>query len=335
MGLDMVKATEEAAKSISMQNYNNPLQQEYIQALGKLGEGSKSKDIEAYIEAQLSVNKLEFELFPKRFGPKGKQTNYVNKYMEFYRKLYEEIVDEKYFDRFSGNNEGTELVGKLKYTVEGGKVLYEWDENFIKYMEFNIAMIENKDDPANTAKALQYHPENVVHQNPQVLTSIALNSMIQPFGADIQEKIVKHFGFDNEYIEIPKVDSSEVDCLGCASKLAVPEGSDRVVCEACGNINAVKSGQITCLNCAADFDPNEGACPYCNSKFQGAGSMGNAVSKAYEEHPEMAPIDSTTFVDEPEEEPEDDEEGSEDETESSETEKEPNKKKGWRRLFGK
>ena len=127
MGLDMVKATEETADTFSLQNYENPLQQEYMQVAMKQGEASQSKNREEYIAAQLRMHELEFKLFPKRFGPKGQQKTYVDKYMIYYKELYNEIVDEKYFDRFSQNTEVTELASKLKYTVENGKV--DWQVN--------------------------------------------------------------------------------------------------------------------------------------------------------------------------------------------------------------
>jgi len=59
------------------------------------------------------------------------------------------------------------------------------------------------------------------------------------------------------------------ECAFCGSPLNIPEGSEKLVCEACGNTNSAKSKEIECVHCGAPFEPDvkANACPYCDSKI--------------------------------------------------------------------
>lgn len=283
MGLDLLESTKETSEALNYQNMNDANATEYRELTMKLGEVMASKDKQSFIELQLKIHKLEFELFPERHGPKGKQPTYKNKYLEFYKEYYNEVVDDSYFDKYSSSNLG-ELVSKLKFSMEGGKVKYEFNEDFISYIDENVKIINAGYDENRNLQCLSYHPEQVVLTNRKLMQQIAINAFLQVFCKENSEQIIEHLNLKHEYIEIPDVVFSEINCRVCEEKLNVPEGSKSILCESCGCINNVKTQNIQCLNCSAEFNPmDEEKCPYCGGKVEFHKSVGDVISEKYQQ----------------------------------------------------
>jgi len=248
MGLDMDAATREAANVFSAGNMSNPGIVEYNQLNTTLVEYGKAKNIEEYLKTRLVIHEKEFELFPERHGPKGKQSSFRKKYMDYYKAMYEETVTDEYLDKTYVNPVRISS-DDLKYTVENGVVKYEFDEAFFKFFDANLEIVNIGMESSKNSKTLVLHPEYDVVKNSDLIYRNKMN------------------------------------CVVCNSELLVPDGAKSVMCVECGCKNEVTTGQISCPNCAAPFDPireNE-TCPYCNSKIEKPKSMQDFMKDKYTE----------------------------------------------------
>ncbi len=284
MGFDMDSATREAASTFSVGNMSNPEVVEYNQLNAKLVEFAKAKDVEGFIKTRLVIHEKEFEMFPERHGPKGKQSAFRNKYMIYYEAMYKETITDEYLEKTYINPRQINS-DNIKCTVVDGVVKYEMDDAFFEFFDANWKVVTESMESSKDLKCVNLHPEYEVVKNSDLMLKITLNSMIQAYGSDAAGPIYKHLGMDSKMIEIPDVNINEMNCVVCNSDLLVPEGAKSVMCVDCGCKNEVTLGQISCPNCAAPFDPireNE-TCPYCNSKIEKPKSMHDFMKEKYVE----------------------------------------------------
>lgn len=282
MGYDMDAAGRESMNVFSVENMGTPDVKKYLELGQQATIAAKAKDKEKYIGIKLENHELEFKLFPERFGPKGKQSSYRKRHLEYYQAMYEEIANDEYFEKITSPS-GIDS-SNLKTSVENGVVKYEFDDAFFKFIDENVAVIAASFDETKTLKAIEKHPEYEVVKQSDLMYKISISAMIQAFPNDASEQIIKHLKITDDFIEIPDVSISEHKCSVCSSKLEVPEGSKNVVCETCGCKNEINTNNISCPNCAANFAPEEDTtCPYCNSKVESPKSMSDALEEKYKE----------------------------------------------------
>lgn len=281
MGLDLLAATTETADSMSYEKMNDPLAVEYRNLTAKIADVANRRDKKEFIDLQLQIHEAEFKLFPERHGVKSKQPAYRQKYLEFFKMYYEEVIDEDYFDRFKDNTLG-DIASKLKYELQDGKVHYEFNEDFKEFIDRNVEIISSGVESAKGLRCLAYHPEQSVAGNPKLMNQVSISAFIQAFTPENAEQIINHLGLKHEYIEIPDVIFNEISCKVCDAKIKVPENGKTVCCETCGSLNKVETGNIQCLNCSAEFSPTENqACPYCGGKVESPKSMQDLLADKY------------------------------------------------------
>lgn len=282
MGYDMDAAGREAMNVFSVGNMSNPDVKSFLELGQQATIAAKANDKEKYIGIKLENHELDFKLFPERFGPKGKQSSFRKKHLEYYQAMYEEIVNDEYFEKI--NNPTRIDSNNLKTSVENGVVKYEFDDAFFKFIDENVAIIAESFEESKSLTALEKHPEYEVVRNSDLMYKVSISAMVQSFPNDAAEQIIKHLNMTEDFIEVPDVNVSERLCVVCSSKLAVPEGAENVVCETCGCKNEIKTSNISCPNCAANFDPKDDpTCPYCNSKVEKPKSMSDALEEKYKE----------------------------------------------------
>lgn len=264
MGYDMQGAWQESMDVWQNNSGNSQLKQNYINLGTKLAEARKTHNKELFIETQLQMHKTEFELYPERFGPKGKQKAFRDKYLQYYSDLYNETINDEYFTRIEKYSQID--ASKLKYTVENGRLKYEINDDFFKFFDENLNIIKEGFENWDSLDSLKNHPEGEVIRNKDFMFKNSVYLMLQIYNNNEVEALVKHFGLENSFVEIPDVALTEITCKTCNTKLNVPENSDSVVCENCGCVNQVQTGLLKCLNCSATYNPVESkACPYCGS----------------------------------------------------------------------
>ncbi len=281
MGLDLLAASSETADAMSYDKMNNPLAVEYRNLTAKIAEIAAQRDKQELIDLQLQIQETEFKLFPERHGVKSKQPAYRTKYMEFYKMYYDEVIDDDYFDRFTNNSLG-DVVGRLKFELQDGKVNYEFNEDFKEYIDESVKLISSGVETAKKLQCLAYHPEQSVAGNPKLMQQVSIAAFIQAFTPENAEQIIEYLGLKHEYIEIPDVNFTEFPCKVCEAKINVPENGKTVCCESCGSLNKVETGNIQCLNCSGEFSPTENqACPYCGGKVESPKSMQDLLADKY------------------------------------------------------
>jgi hypothetical protein len=282
MGYDMDSAGREAMNVFAPGNMSNPDVKQLLALGQQSSEAAKALDKHKYIEIKLQGHELDFKLFPERFGPKGKQSSFRRKYLEYYKVMYEEIVNEEYFEKI--NNPVRIDSNNLKISVDNGVVKYEFDDAFFKFIDDNISVLKSGFEDSKSYKCLEKHPEYEAVRNSDLMYKISISSMIQSFPPDAGEQIIKYLGMTNDFIDIPDVNLTERVCVVCNSRLSVPAGSNNVVCETCGCKNEINTSNISCPNCAANFDPKaDPTCPFCNSKVEKPKSMSDALQEKYME----------------------------------------------------
>lgn len=284
MGYDMDAAGREAAKVFTVQSMSDPKIIEYNKLNALCVESAKAKNKEEYINTRILIHEKEFELFPDRHGPKGKQPGFRKKYLDYYRAMYEDMIDEDYFERTFINPPQISSE-ELKYTVENGVVKYEFDEAFFKYFDENLKIVKDSIERSRDFKSLELHPEYEVVKNSDLMYKITILTMIQGYGPDAAEPILKHLGIEDQMIEVPDVRIDALSCVVCNTEILVPEGADHVMCVECGCKNEIGTRKISCPNCSAPFDPikeNE-TCPYCSSKIEKPKSMHDFIKEKYDE----------------------------------------------------
>ncbi|GAB4291365.1 MAG: hypothetical protein Kow0068_16630 [Marinilabiliales bacterium] len=312
---------DEAKDVFSMENYNNPLQQKYSQASMKMAEAMKSKDKDAYIQSALEMHEVEFQLFPKRFGPKIKQPAYVKKYLNFYKHYYSELIDNGFFEKNEERkNKSDELFKKLKYEVVDGKLKYEINEDFKNYLEdIKNDTIESIKQNSNLS-AMQYYPETLSGASIDIMAKMSYANYIQTLHTDNINDVIEILELKTEFIDIDPVPVSEISCMVCNASLKIPEGSETIVCENCGTTNKPANKEIQCMNCGAPFEKNkENECPYCGSKMMAVGAFTNTSNASKSSNDTKQKADGKNIVENTTEK-------------SSSKDKSSEKKKG---LFGK
>lgn len=282
MGYDMQAAWQESMNVWTNNSDNAELKKQYNDLCIKLAEVKKDRNKEIFIDTQIQIHKLEFDIYPERFGPKGKQKAFREKYLQFYSEMYNETINEDYFIRL----EKYSLIdsSKLKYTVENGRLKYDINDDFFKFFEENLNIIKEGFEDWDSFESVKNHPEGEVVLNKDFMFKNSVYLMLQIYNNNEVEALVKHFGLENSYVEIPDVTLTEISCKTCNTKLNVPENSDSVVCENCGCVNLVQTGMLRCLNCSASYNPVESkACPYCGSMPDIPKGAGEILESKYKE----------------------------------------------------
>ncbi|PLX07151.1 MAG: hypothetical protein C0596_12210 [Marinilabiliales bacterium] len=278
----MEAATRESADVYTKRSMSDTEIVEYNNLNMKSVEFAKAKNKDEFVKTRVLIHEKEFDLFPERHGPKGKQASFRKRYLEFYKAMYEETATDEYFERAYINPPATS-TDNLKYTVENGVVKYTFDEAFFTFIDENIKILKDGVETSMNSNALQLHPEYEVVKNSDLMFKMSVGAMAQAFGTDGAEAIFRHLGMEDEMIEITDANIEKMNCVVCNTELDVPEGSKSVMCVECGCKNEVTAGQIACPNCSAPFDPvkeNE-TCPYCSSKIERPKSMHDFMKDKY------------------------------------------------------
>lgn len=288
MGLDLSVSTTETMNVFTPENMNKPEIQEFLAITPKIQKAALDGDIDAYVELQCRFHELEFTLFPNRFGPKAKQPAYRARYLNYYKAYYTEVSNTGQLNNYQKPEK--DYVSNLKYEVVDGKLVYEFNNDFKEFIDYNISVVEKSFERNSNLQAIRLHPEESVHENMQLMKQISILSMLQAFSRENTEQIVEYLGLKHEFIEIPDVKLQQQQCKVCNNRFDIPEGCDKTVCENCGCINKAKSDEIQCLNCGAMFNPTTNhCCAYCGGRVEVPTGMGDVIAKTYAKVTEKSP----------------------------------------------
>ena len=283
MGFDMTTMHEETAEVFSADNYKNELQLKFNAAVNRMAEAKKEKNREAFIQAMVEMHETEFELFPKRYGPKAKQPSYRQRYLNFFKEMYNEKISDDYFDENEKQLKPlVEASLKLTYKIENNLPVYEFDDQFKKWIDLNVDFIKNSITVTNNANYLNLYPEYFSSSTPEIMLKNSLSNMLSLYDNETIKKTIDYLGMKEEYIEIDPVPLSSFPCVLCAHPLQIPDGAKSIVCEDCGTKNQLQTKEIECLNCGASYKKSgeDVLCPSCGASAQ---TIGRKESKSVSE----------------------------------------------------
>lgn len=281
MGYEFALLEDETKKAFDMEYYTKhnawpPDTAEYLDSTQKMGAAIQAKDGEAFLSAFMRYQDVAMKILPGNYSPKMKNATYKASYLKYLEAFFRDQIADGYFDEIENNNKRfSELQSKVTMVTESGKTLMTYDEHFIAYLEEIFRFSKEK-----AAKTVQYpsialYPEEMSPAIADMIIKQGVAPYAKMLTPDDFEKLVKHLGFQSEYIEIPDVKTIPQNCAFCAAELKVPEGAKQIMCEYCGNTNQAGAKAISCVNCAATFDPdsagNRNKCPYCGSLVQAMG----------------------------------------------------------------
>lgn len=267
MGYDFEKVSSE---SMDVFTSGKPEVQEYMAVLQKLGQALGSQNEQDYIDAAVKQQEFEMILFPARFSPRAKLKKYRDDFLNYYRHFLQDRMADNFFeDQKKIQERFTGLMASIKTKTVNYRPYWEYDENLEKYFdEVKKLCMEMAEKTINYPSAALY-PEPTGEGITDMIFKQSLNAYTTLLDEEAFVKVVDYLGVKTEYIEIPQVSTTSINCFGCGADLSVPDGSEKLVCEYCGNTNLAKTPGIVCLNCSGNITPEKkaegNACPWCGA----------------------------------------------------------------------
>lgn len=266
MGYDMKMMQDEAKDVFSFSNIYKSKQRAYTSVVQKMANALKDENSDLFVEAQVELRDIEFDLFPKRFSPKAKQKAYRDKFLIYTKAFWTESIENGYFSKSKLFQEKINpLAVNLSSRIENGKAVYEYNENFEEYINVLNEFIKDSINESMHMKCLKLYPEPNTPDF-DMFYKQGIDASLQMFDTKTAKKAINFLGIESEYITIDDIQLRENRCMVCNSKLLAPAGSKSMVCETCGNINIFEEKKIQCLSCAAPiFFENNNSCEYCGA----------------------------------------------------------------------
>ena len=83
------------------------------------------------------------------------------------------------------------------------------------------------------------------------------------------QRLLKLYGLDAEYDEVQPLQTNHHLCGGCGAEMYTLPGAHQVVCDGCGRMIDIDSGDVPCGKCGAQLafpvSVNHVVCPYCST----------------------------------------------------------------------
>ena len=173
MGYDIEMLQGEAKEIFSVNNLSHAPQQKFLKFTQELGTAIKGKDKDQFIELQLQLTEIEFDLYKKRFSPKIKQPAFRKKFIDFYRKFWAEQIDNGYFEKSAEQQVFFKQMSlKVKTEFINGENITTFDENFIEFLDAMTKFNKESIDEIMQMKCIEYYPEG----NTELSKNILYNS---------------------------------------------------------------------------------------------------------------------------------------------------------------
>lgn len=277
IGFDFVKIEDESKSVFNMDYYLEhsawpPETQEYLSVVQKLGAVIAARDETEYVEIALKQMELQAKLMPGTFSPKMKVEGFRKKFLAYYREfLKDRIADHLFEEQEQFNASLAPLMADISMELVEGKYLWKLDEKAMAYFDKIFAYSQSLSEKTIRYPSASLYPEPISDTSKDLFLKQTMSAYCNTLTEEDFTKLAKHYGFDNEYVEIPDVDISKVTCACCNSLLEVPTGAKFVICETCGNKIDPEKRLVSCQNCGSSFSPTggrESKCDYCGSRVQ-------------------------------------------------------------------
>ena len=228
-----------------------------------------AQDRPRYCRAQYTLYSLYVQLCPAAVPPRVGDPAYRAAFIDYTAKTTtEQDLDPQTAAHTAAMNQA---VQALQWEMAGGKMQCTsasfwpmWDTVVVK-IQASIAL-------NGRSGLLALHPDGAPAE---LLLRMGLSAMVQgwlPYlGPADSERLLAVSGMKGDYVAMTPPPTTLTQCGGCSGPLHVVQGARRVVCEACGRLNDMGQGSITCPSCGGHVplgDGNATACPFCRVDFR-------------------------------------------------------------------
>jgi uncharacterized Zn finger protein (UPF0148 family) len=249
-----------------------PTGQEYATLFANVQKEMKAalaaKDRNRYYQSQVTLYELYAKYFPGGMSPRVRDPEYRALWVE-YTALTTTAQD---FDPdHTARKEAVDRATRsLNLTTHDGKVRVLG--GFWEMWEAFRARLRASLDLNVKVGLLARQPDGAPYE---LLERMGVSAIVQGWidkidPADVERLLVES-GMKADYVTIIPPPMKLTKCAGCSGDLHVAQGARRVLCEACGRLNAMDVSTMACPTCGANIAINPGqstiACPYCKSNF--------------------------------------------------------------------
>jgi hypothetical protein len=224
-----------------------------------------ANDRDRYYQSQVTRCELYAKYFPGGMSPRVRDPEYRARWVEYTAVTTtaqdfdpDHTVLQKAVDRAMQRLEFTTHDGKLR--VVGG------------FSEMWRAFRARLSSSLDLCVKVGQQPDGAPYE---LLERIGVSQIVQSWLDKLEPKAADRLlvdsGMKAEYVTIIPPPMKLKKCSGCGGDLHVAQGARRVLCEACGRLNAMDVAMMACPTCGASIAVNPGqdtiACPHCRSNF--------------------------------------------------------------------
>lgn len=277
IGFDFVSIEDESKALFNMDYYLEhsswpEATQEYLTVIQKMGEVIASKNEDEYIDISLKQMELQANLMPGTFSPKMKVEGFRKKFLSYYREfLKDRIADNVFEEQQMFNASLAPLMANITMELVDGKYLWKLDEHAWAYFDKVFAYSKMLSEKTIHYPSANLYPEPISDGSKDMILKQTMSAYCKTLTESDFKLLAKHFGFNDEYIDVPDANLSKMSCVCCGSSFEIPEGAKFVICEKCGNKIDPIAQLVSCQNCGSSFSPsngNQSKCDYCGSRVQ-------------------------------------------------------------------
>ncbi len=277
MGFDFVKMEDESKQLFDMNYYLEnggwpQSTQEYLSVVTQLGEVIEQRDSEKYIELAMKQMELQVSLLPGTFSPKMKVEGYRKKFLTYYHAFLKDQIEDGFFENQKKIQEMLRVLSQnINMEMIDGNYIWRYDEHAKEYFktvyEYSVSLSEK----VISYPSVRLYPDEISENSKDLFLKQSMAGYCKMLSESDFILLAKEYGFENYYIEIPDLETDDVQCSCCNSTITALKGAKLVVCETCGNKVEPNTRMIHCQNCGSTFTPTNGSdsrCEYCGSRVQ-------------------------------------------------------------------
>ena len=277
MSFDLVKLEDESKALFNMEYYTEhggwpESTQAYLGVVTEMAEVIAQKDDKKYMDLALKLMELQMSLMPGSFSPKVKVEGYRKKYLIYYKALLEDQLADGFFEnQIAFNAKMAPLTEKITMEMIDGAYLWKYDEHAKAYFKEVYEYSKLLSEKVFSYPSTSLYPEKITDTSEDLFLKQSMSAYCKMLSEKDFIELSREYGFENQYIEVPIINKSEIKCSCCSFSITILEGAKMVLCETCGNKIEPATSMIHCQNCGSSFKAADGThskCDYCGSRVQ-------------------------------------------------------------------
>jgi LSD1 subclass zinc finger protein len=249
-----------------------PPGQSYGELFGRvqkeMTESLAAKDRNRYYESQIELYKLYIKYLPGGLSPRVGDPVYREAWLDYTAKTTTVLdFDSEHPKRTAAVTATTRAI---QFENRNGKFVAI--DGFWPMWEAFRARLRSSLDLNVKVGLLAQQPDGAPYE---LLERMGVSAIVQGWldklSPEDAERLMVESKMKGDYVAIAPPPMTLSKCSGCTADLHVAQGAKRVLCEACGRLNAIGVGSITCPTCGGNVAVETNAatisCPYCKTDF--------------------------------------------------------------------